>query len=184
MPPDSHTEVPVDDRPLKTILGDDAKPYGWLGGALASVMPAHVIYPKVDRQPAGFSARWLRDILRGRLGFGGAIFSDDLSMQGATVAGTPVEAGIAALNAGCDLVLLCNQSPVDGGRPLDALLDGLHAALDAGRWRLDPDAEARRLELLPKMPPLPWDELMHHPSYRQALEVLPRSAAGRRPAAD
>ena len=106
---DSHTEVPVDDRSLKAILEDDARPYGWLGGALASVMPAHVIYPKVDRQPAGFSARWLRDILRGRLGFGGAIFSDDLSMQGATVAGTPVDAGVAALNAGCDLVLLCNQ---------------------------------------------------------------------------
>ena len=177
---DSHTEVPVDPRPLAAILQDDAQPYAWLGGALLSVMPAHVIYPKVDRQPAGFSARWLRDILRGRLGFAGAIFSDDLSMQGATVAGTPVEAGIAALNAGCDLVLLCNQSAVDGGRPLDALLDGLQAALDAGRWRLDPDAEARRLELLPKSPPLPWDELMHHPAYRQALERLPVPASGRR----
>jgi beta-N-acetylhexosaminidase len=181
---DSHTEVPVDDRSLKAILEDDARPYGWLGGALSAVMPAHVIYPKVDRQPAGFSARWLRAILRGRLGFGGAIFSDDLSMQGATVAGTPVEAGVAALNAGCDLVLLCNQSAVDGGRPLDALLDGLQAALDAGRWRLDLDSEGRRLELLPKTPPLPWDELMHQPSYRQALERLPSSAARRRRAAD
>ena len=181
---DSHTEVPVDDRSLKAILEDDARPYGWLGGALASVMPAHVIYRKVDRQPAGFSARWLRDILRGRLGFGGAIFSDDLSMQGATVAGTPVDAGVAALNAGCDLVLLCNQSAVDDGRPLDALLDGLQASLDAGRWRLDPDSEARRLELLPKTPPLPWDELMHHPSYRQALERLPAPVVRRRRAAD
>jgi beta-N-acetylhexosaminidase len=80
-------------------------------------------------------------------------------------------------------VLLCNQSPVDGGRPLDALLDGLQAALEAGRWRLDPDGEARRLELLPRTPPLPWDELMHHPAYLQALERLPRPAGSRRRAA-
>ncbi|EWS59151.1 Beta-hexosaminidase [Methylibium sp. T29-B] len=78
---DSHTEVPVDRRTLRQILGDDARPYEWLSTSLPSVMPAHVIYPKVDARPAGFSPRWLQDILRGRLGFTGAIFSDDLSMQ-------------------------------------------------------------------------------------------------------
>ena len=135
-------------------------------------MPAHVIYPKVDALPAGFSARWLQDILRGRLGFGGAIFSDDLSMQGATVAGTPVEAGIAALNAGCDLVLLCNQS-LDGGAPLDALIDGLEAALGQRRWQASGDSEARRVALLPQTEPLPWDELMHHAPYQRALDRLP-----------
>jgi len=83
---DSHLEVPVDRRSLDAILNDDARPYAWLSTVLASVMPAHVIYPKVDAQPAGFSARWLRGILRNELGFEGAIFSDDLSMEGAKVA--------------------------------------------------------------------------------------------------
>jgi beta-N-acetylhexosaminidase len=169
---DSHTEVPVDGRSLRAILDDDAKPYEWLGNALASVMPAHVIYPKVDARPAGFSARWLKDILRQRLRFDGAVFSDDLSMQGATVAGTPVEAAIAALNAGCDLVLLCNQS-VQGGAPLDALIDGLDEALGEGRWQHRAESESRRLALLPQAAPLPWDELMHHPAYLHALDRLP-----------
>ena len=169
---DSHTEVPVDERTLEALLADDAKPYEWLSGSLASVMPAHVIYPQVDARPAGFSARWLQEILRGRLGFEGAIFSDDLSMQGATVAGTPTEAGIAALNAGCDLVLLCNQS-LHGGAPLDALIDGLEAALQQGRWQASADSEARRLDLLPQTAPLGWDELMHHAPYRRALDRLP-----------
>jgi len=80
---DSHTEVPVDERTLDAILGDDAAPYGWLSTSLPSVMPAHVVYPEIDRRPAGFSKKWLQQVLRGRLGFTGAIFSDDLSMAGA-----------------------------------------------------------------------------------------------------
>jgi beta-N-acetylhexosaminidase len=135
-------------------------------------MPAHVIYPKVDALPAGFSERWLKHILRGDLGFQGAIFSDDLSMEGAKVAGSAVHGALAALNAGCDMVLLCNQS-LDGGLAVDALLDGLQAAQADGRWRPDGDSEARRLDLLPLSPPLPWDELMHQPAYQHALEKLP-----------
>ncbi|MFP5399945.1 MAG: beta-N-acetylhexosaminidase [Gammaproteobacteria bacterium] len=173
---DSHVDVPVDRRALATILADDARPYEWLGTSLASVMPAHVIYPRVDARPAGFSARWLKEILRGRLGFDGAIFSDDLSMAGARrLAGRELsyaEAAALALDAGCDLVLLCNQS-VDGGRAVDDLLDGLAAQADAGSWRPDPDSEARRLALLPHLPPLSWDELMHHRPYQHALERLP-----------
>ncbi len=169
---DSHVAVPVDKRSLKAILADDAKPYAWLSTSLASVMPAHVIYPKVDAQPAGFSERWLKQILRGDLGFQGAIFSDDLSMEGAKVAGSTLDAALAALGAGCDMVLLCNQS-MDGGEAVDALLDGLQAAQADGRWRPDGDSEARRLELLPLTPPLPWDELMHQPAYQHALETLP-----------
>ncbi len=106
---DSHVEVPVDDRDLATILADDAAPYAWLGETLLAVMPAHVIYPKVDPAPAGFSKRWLQTILRRRLGFRGMIFSDDLSMEGAAVAGGIVERAQAALSAGCDMVLVCNQ---------------------------------------------------------------------------
>ena len=170
---DSHVAVPVDQRSLKTILADDAKPYDWLSTSLASVMPAHVIYPKVDAAPAGFSARWLQQILRGELGFQGAIFSDDLSMAGAQVAGGTLAGALAALGAGCDLVLLCNQSVVEGGAAVDALLEGLAGAADQGRWRPDGDSEARRLSLLPLTPPLPWDELMHEPAYQHALEKLP-----------
>lgn len=173
---DSHTEVPVDTRSLKAILADDAAPYDWLGGALSSVMPAHVIYPKVDKRPAGFSARWLQEILRERLRFGGAIFSDDLSMEGARrLDGELVsytDAAIAALDAGCDLVLLCNQS-LDGGAPVDALIDGLAAAQASGAWRASADSEARRRALLPQALPVPWDELMLQPAYMQALDLLP-----------
>ena len=117
---DSHVAIPVDERDLDTILADDAAPYPWLAGALASVMPAHVIYPRVDERPAGFSPVWLQDILRGRMGFDGAIFSDDLSMEGASVAGDVVSAAHAALAAGCDMVLVCNDGP-----KADVLLEGI-----------------------------------------------------------
>ena len=173
---DSHLEIPIDDRPLERILRDDARPYQWLAGALTSVMPAHVIYPRVDDRPAGFSARWLREILRNDLGFDGAIFSDDLSMAGARRVGgievTYAEAAALALSAGCDMVLLCNQS-VDGGAAVDGLLDELLAAEAAGAWQADPDSDARRLDLLPQTAPIAWDELMHHPAYQRSLERLP-----------
>jgi len=169
---DSHVAVPVDKRSLKAILADDARPYEWLSTSLASVMPAHVVYPKVDAQPAGFSARWLKDILRLQLGFNGLIFSDDLSMEGAKIAGSAVDGAVAALDAGCDMVLLCNQS-LDGGAAVDALLDGLEAAAAQGRWQPDPDSEQRRRGLLPQTAPLTWDELMHAPAYQHALERLP-----------
>lgn len=169
---DSHHEVPIDDRSLRAILADDARPYGWLSTTLASVMPAHVIYPEVDPHPAGFSARWLQRILREDLGFTGAVFSDDLSMEGARAAGGHVDAALAALNAGCDMVLLCNQS-LDGGQAVDALLDGLADARAAGRWRANPISESRRLALIPRAPPWTWDQLMHDAAYRRALQRLP-----------
>ncbi len=173
---DSHVDVPVDRRSLKAILADDARPYEWLSTSLASVMPAHVVYPKVDANPAGFSPRWLKEILRQQLGFSGAVFSDDLSMAGARrVGGLEVgfaDAAAVALGAGCDMVLLCNQSS-DGGAAVDALLDGLAVAHAQGRWQPDADSEARRLRLLPQTSPLAWDELMHDPAYQHALERLP-----------
>ena len=173
---DSHTEVPIDKRSLKKILAADAAPYQWLRSTITSVMPAHVIYPKVDTRPAGFSTRWLQDILRSQLGFDGAIFSDDLSMEGARrIDGQVVsytEAAVAALQAGCDLVLLCNQSLGDGAA-VDELLDGLSAQQAQGRWQPSLESESRRLALLPQTPPLPWDELMFQPAYLQALEMLP-----------
>jgi beta-N-acetylhexosaminidase len=106
---DSHVAMPVDERPLARILAQDAAPYGWLGRSLSSVMPAHVIYPKVDPNPAGFSRKWLQAILRRRLGFDGLVFSDDLTMEAATVVGDITARAGAALTAGCDMVLVCNR---------------------------------------------------------------------------
>ncbi len=171
---DSHTAVPVDRRSLKAILADDATPYAWLSTTLTAVMPAHVVYPKVDMLPAGFSARWLQEILRSRLGFTGAIFSDDLSMEGARhLAGQTLpysEAALRALQAGCDLVLLCNQTLQGGGEQVDELLQGLDRAARDGRWQPDADSDRRRAALLPQTQPLAWDELMVDAVYQQALQ--------------
>ena len=135
---DSHHEVPIDERDLDTILADDAAPYGWLGSpALSSVMPAHVVYPAVDAQPAGFSAKWLREILRGRMRFDGVIFSDDLRMEGASVAGSIEDRARAALDAGCDMVLVCNH-PADARR-----------VLEAADLRVDADSTRRIAAMVP-----------------------------------
>jgi len=106
---DSHLAVPVDRRSYAEIEAADLLPYRELIKlGLTAVMPAHVIYPAIDAQPAGFSAKWLRQILREKLRFAGMIFSDDLSMEGASVAGGVVQRAQAAFAAGCDMVLLCN----------------------------------------------------------------------------
>lgn len=175
---DSHVDVPVDERALEAILAEDAAPYGWLSTTLASVMPAHVIYPEVDRLPAGFSSTWLNGILREQLGFQGAIFSDDLSMAGARqIDGRDVsftEAGIAALTAGCDMVLLCNESVNSpGGQSIDDLLEGLLEAQVRRDWRPSEASEQRRLALLPHAPAASWDGLMTEPRYMRALQLLP-----------
>jgi beta-N-acetylhexosaminidase len=107
---DSHVEVPVDERPLAAIVADDLVPFGALAGhGLEAVMPAHVIYPAVDDKPAGYSRKWLQEILRERLRFDGLVFSDDLGMTGALGPGDLVARADAALAAGCDMVLACND---------------------------------------------------------------------------
>lgn len=153
---DSHVAVPTDDRPLSEILRKDLAPYGTaIDAGLAGVMPAHVIYPRVDAEPAGYSRVWLQEILRGRLGFAGLVFSDDLSMEGASTAGGVAERARAALDAGCDMVLLCNDAPGQ-----DRLLDSL-----AGRVL----ASAERAE---RMRHRGGRDLRRSVAYREAREAL------------
>ncbi len=118
---DSHVAIPVDDRSLEEIVAIDVAPYRpAIAAGLAGVMPAHVVYTQVDSSPAGFSRFWLKDVLRAQLGFEGVIFSDDLSMEGASAGGGMVARALAALDAGCDVVLICNSPDAT-----DELLGGL-----------------------------------------------------------
>ena len=120
---DSHHGVPRDERPAKDLFRKDLVPYeAAIKAGMAAVMPAHVIYAQGDAEPAGYSRYWLQDVLRGRLGFDGLIFSDDLSMEGASTAGGVIERAHAALAAGCDQVLLC-QKPAAQDELLEALVD-------------------------------------------------------------
>ncbi len=140
---DSHLEVPVDERAYTEIEASDLVPFRRLIGAgLGGIMPAHVIYPSVDDRPAGFSPVWLKQILRGELGFDGIVFSDDLNMEGASVAGGFVERARIALDAGCDMVIICNNAPA-----VDELYGAFNYLMPAvslarlGRMHGRPDAE-------------------------------------------
>jgi beta-N-acetylhexosaminidase len=159
---DSHVAIPVDERSLQVILNDDAKPYDWLDLSLASVMPAHVIYPKVDKNPAGFSKIWLHSILRQELGFEGVIFSDDLSMEGASVAGSVVKGAEMALEAGCDAVLICNRPD---------LADQLLSALKVSKTKLS-ESVTRLNRLMPSAFAPNWEDLQSEVEYQHAKGLL------------
>ncbi|MFZ5592830.1 MAG: beta-N-acetylhexosaminidase [Pseudomonadota bacterium] len=119
--PDSHIAIANDERSYNDIYLDDIVPFErMIHYGLAAIMPAHVIYPNVAPEPAGFSPFWMKEVLRRRLGFQGVIFSDDLEMEGASVAGDIVDRAHAALDAGCDMVLCCNDFAA-----MAKLLDGM-----------------------------------------------------------
>ncbi len=106
---DSHLELPRDDRDWESIQNSDLMPFTALSTRLDAVMPAHIVYSQVDTEPAGFSRHWLETILRAKLGFKGAVMSDDLTMAGAAIAGSYAERAHMALEAGCDLLPVCNN---------------------------------------------------------------------------
>ncbi|HWA11935.1 MAG TPA: beta-N-acetylhexosaminidase [Burkholderiales bacterium] len=158
---DSHTDVPVDDRSFREIELADLVPFEHLiRHGLAGIMPAHVIYPRVDDKPAGFSRLWLMDILRNRLQFDGVIFSDDLSMEGARVAGGIVERGRAALEAGCDMILVCNNP---------AAADELLAGLDHD---ISPTSLARFARLHGRPQPPDFVALHESEAYARAIHDI------------
>src|SRR5687767_7386840 len=133
--PDSHVAMPVDRRRL-VDMDQDITPYRRLiDNGLASIMAAHVVFSEVDDRPAGFSRRWMHDELRGRLGFSGAIFTDDLSMAGAAMVGDMRARAEAALEAGCDVLSLCNNR------------QGVLQVIDSLRGSGDPLSQVRMARL-------------------------------------
>jgi beta-N-acetylhexosaminidase len=158
---DSHLDIPVDEREFVDIEMCDLIPFRQMVNyGLTAVMPAHVIYPKVDNRPAGFSPVWLKNILRGQLGFEGCIFSDDLSMEGATVAGGIVQRAEAALNAGCDMVLVCNKP-----ESADELLHRLH-------WEMPATSKARLAHMRGKTHPESLAQLREQHIFLKALDDI------------
>ncbi len=158
---DSHIEMPVDERSFDQIAQNDMQPFRMLiDNEIQGIMPAHVIYPHVDDKPAGFSSRWLQKVLRERLAFNGAILSDDLSMQAATVAGDVTSRTKLALEAGCDMALLCNQPKM-----ADELLANLE-------WTMSAMSLTRLARLHGKKPVPGMSMLKKDPNYQSAIAQL------------
>lgn len=158
---DSHLEIPVDERDYADIEMADLIPFRqMINFGMAGMMPAHVIYPKMDKLPAGFSKIWLKDVLRKEMGFDGVIFSDDLSMEGASVAGGVVQRAEAALQAGCDMVLVCNKPD-----SADELLAGL-------KWEMPALGMARLIRMHGRPHPESWDRLHEDKHYVAAVHAV------------
>lgn len=157
---DSHTDLPVDERSEASIRASDLLPFAALAPLLGGIMPAHVVYPAVDALPAGFSRRWLQDILRGELGFKGLIFSDDLTMAGAHAVGGMPERVDAALAAGGDVLLVCNDRAA-----------AEQALVHTQQSGMQPSLRAR--ELLTRTSA--GSEYKTQPRWRQSVQLLQRA---------
>jgi beta-N-acetylhexosaminidase len=164
---DSHLEIPIDERSYTDIELCDLIPFRQMVNyGLTAIMPAHVIYSKVDTYPAGFSKIWLKDILRGELGFNGCIFSDDLSMEAATVAGGILQRAEAALQAGCDMLLVCNQPSL-----ADELLAGL-------KWDMPATSKARLAHMRGRNHPDTLVQLHEQAGFMKAVHEIATIGSG------
>lgn len=162
---DSHVELPIDPRPYDDIANEDLIPFQQNIHTLKAIMPAHVVYSAVDQYPAGFSPFWLQTILRQKLGFTGAVFSDDLNMVGASAMGNnATERAQRALNAGCDMVLLCNHRA-----DAIAVLEGF----EQQALRPDPQSLTRLQNLIPSQK-YQREVLYKMPRWQQAYDFLRR----------
>lgn len=159
--PDSHLELPRDERPMEDLQAEDMMPFEhMIQAGMAAMMTAHVIYPAMDEQPASFSRIWIEEVLRGRLGFQGAVFSDDLGMQAACCIGDFPQRAVAALEAGCDMVLLCNDA------------DQVAAVLDAVPATPKPVAALRLARLHGRPGARSWENLHRSAEWRAAVRRM------------
>jgi len=156
---DSHHELPVDRRSMDEIMTDLLPFDRMIHYGLEAIMPAHVIYEQVDPGLAGFSSYWLKDVLRGRFRFQGAIFSDDLSMAAADSAGGYGDRALTALEAGCDMVLVCNNP------------DGAAQVLEALKTYKDPVAQMRLMRMHGHSA-ITRDEMHLNPRWKAAVTML------------
>ena len=162
---DSHLDLPIDGRSLDALMQQDLQPFiRLIDNGLEGIMPAHVIFASCDDQPAGFSRFWLQDVLRGRLRFQGVIFSDDLSMAAAGHAGCHGDRAQAALDAGCDMVLVCNDPA------------GADEVLERLRNYHDPVAQSRMIRLHGR-PARRFDRLREGRRWHHAVELAAQLTA-------
>lgn len=157
---DSHLALPIDERPLEQIREHDLIPFkSLIDQDLEAIMPAHIVYPSVDQQPAGFSKIWIELILRAELNFDGVIFSDDLSMAGAACAGDYPDRARVALEAGCDMVLVCNNSDA-----AEQVLDALPV--------IDSELRQRRLAAMQGRAQLSSAQMQTSQQWRNAVQTI------------
>ena len=158
---DSHETVPVDDRRFEDIMMNDVVPFErMISAGIAGIMPAHVIYSSVDSRPAGFSSIWLKQVLRHQLGFQGAVFSDDINMAGAGTAGSYPERADAALAAGCDMVLVCNNQ--------QAAIE----VIDTIRPEIDPPSQVRLMRMRANSEPLTYAGLRQDRQWQEVSAMV------------
>ncbi|MEX1222312.1 MAG: beta-N-acetylhexosaminidase [Idiomarina sp.] len=162
---DSHVDIPIDERSWDEINAVDIPAFAELAGCLDAIMPAHVIYPELCKHPAGFSRFWLQEVLRKQLGFQGIIFSDDLAMAGAKVAGSMSDRAHAALEAGCDMVLACNdrQGAIE-------VIEAVQPVVEQAKQRGDKGDKVYRA--LAKPAALPLTTLRNHPRWHGAQKII------------
>ena len=155
---DSHIEAPIDNRTLEELFEHDLKPYIVLQDLLGGIMSAHLTFPNIDSDSVGFSFFWLTTILRQQLGFNGVIFSDDLSMKGADIAGNYSDKARMALEAGCDMILVCNNR-LGSKEVIEYLAEnGI--------------SKTSKINTMLKNNEIEWNELKNHPRRLNTISML------------